>query len=104
MAIETWMFVQEKSKQAMEQVLGIKDETARLRVTPPLAVAESQYFSMSYTCLLNSFQSSMRPLEGWPLQRTMGPVPPETNDDQQAQQDSSPVWAPTLASVSASPA
>ena len=39
MAIETWKFVQEKSKQAMKQVLGIKDEAARLRVTPPLAVA-----------------------------------------------------------------
>ena len=28
MAIETWKFVQEKSKQAMKQVLGIKDEAA----------------------------------------------------------------------------
>ena len=37
--IETRKFVQEKSKQAMKQVLGIKDEAARLRVTPPLAVA-----------------------------------------------------------------
>ena len=26
MAIETWKFVQEKSKQAMKQVLGIKNE------------------------------------------------------------------------------
>ena len=34
-----FIFVQEKSKQAMKQVLGIKDEAARLRVTPPLAVA-----------------------------------------------------------------
>ena len=39
MANETWKFVQAKSKQAMKQVLGIKDEAARLRVTPPLAVA-----------------------------------------------------------------
>ena len=39
MTIETWKFVQEKSKQAMKQVHGIKDEAARLRVTPPLAVA-----------------------------------------------------------------
>ena len=39
MAIKTCKFVQEKSKQAMKQVLGIKDEAARLRVTPPLAVA-----------------------------------------------------------------
>ena len=29
----------EKSKQAMKQVLGIKDEAARMNVTPPLAVA-----------------------------------------------------------------
>ena len=28
-----------KSKQAMKQVLGIKDEAARMKVTPPLAVA-----------------------------------------------------------------
>ena len=39
MANETWKFVQTKSKQAMKQVLGIKDEAARLKVTPPLAVA-----------------------------------------------------------------
>ena len=36
---ETWKFVQAKSKQAMKQVLGIKDEAARMKVTPPLAVA-----------------------------------------------------------------
>ena len=30
MANETWKFVQAKSKQAMKQVLGIKDEAARL--------------------------------------------------------------------------
>ena len=29
MANETWKFVQAKSKQAMKQVLGIKDEAAR---------------------------------------------------------------------------
>ena len=29
MAIETWNFVQQKSKQATKQVLGIKDEAAR---------------------------------------------------------------------------
>ena len=39
MANETWKFVQAKSKQAMKQVLGIKDEAARMKVTPPLAVA-----------------------------------------------------------------
>ena len=39
MAIETWKFIQEKCKQAMKQVLGIKGEAARLRVAPPLAVA-----------------------------------------------------------------
>ena len=39
MANETWKFVQAKSKQAMKQVLGIKSETARMKVTPPLAVA-----------------------------------------------------------------
>ena len=30
--------VQAKSKQAMKQVLGIKNEAARMKVTPPLAV------------------------------------------------------------------
>ena len=39
MANETWKFVQAKSKQAMQQVLGIKIETACMKVTPPLAVA-----------------------------------------------------------------
>ena len=38
MANETWKFVQAKSKQAMKQVLGIKNEAARMKVTPPLAV------------------------------------------------------------------
>ena len=39
MANETWKFVQAKSKQAMKQVLGIKNETARMKMMPPLAVA-----------------------------------------------------------------
>ena len=39
MANETWKFVQAKSKQAMNQVLGIRDEKARMTVTPPLAMA-----------------------------------------------------------------
>ena len=39
MANETWKFVQAKSKQTMKQVLGIRDEAARMKVTPPLAVA-----------------------------------------------------------------
>ena len=39
MANETWKFVQAKSKQAMKQVLGIRDENARMKVMPPLAVA-----------------------------------------------------------------
>ena len=39
MANETWKFAQAKSKQAMKQVLGIKNETARMKVAPPLAVA-----------------------------------------------------------------
>ena len=39
MANETWKLFQAKSKQAMKQVLGIKDEAARMKVTPPLAVA-----------------------------------------------------------------
>ena len=39
MANETWKFVQAKSKQAMKQVLGIRNETERMKVTPPLAVA-----------------------------------------------------------------
>ena len=38
MANELWKFVQAKSKQAMKQVLGIRDENARMKVTPPLAV------------------------------------------------------------------
>ena len=33
MANETWKFVQAKSKQAMKQVLGIRDEKARMKVT-----------------------------------------------------------------------
>ena len=39
MANETWKFVQTKSKHAMKQVLGIKNEAACMKVTPPLAVA-----------------------------------------------------------------
>ena len=39
MVNETRKFVQAKSKQAMKQVLGIRDEKARMKVTPPLAVA-----------------------------------------------------------------
>ena len=39
MANETWKFVKAKSKQAMKQVLGIRDEKTRMKVTPPLAVA-----------------------------------------------------------------
>ena len=39
MANETWKFVQAKSKQAMKQVLGIRDEKTRMKVKPPLAVA-----------------------------------------------------------------
>ena len=40
MANETWQFVQANSKQALKQVciLGIKNEAARMKVTPPLAV------------------------------------------------------------------
>ena len=39
MAHETWKFAQAKSKQAMKQVLGIRNEKTRMKVTPPLAVA-----------------------------------------------------------------
>ncbi len=39
MANGTWKFVQTKSKHAMKQVLGIDNEDARMKVTPPLAVA-----------------------------------------------------------------
>ena len=35
MANETWKFVQAKSKQAIKQVLGIRDEAARMKATPP---------------------------------------------------------------------
>ena len=38
MANETWKFIQSKNKNAMKQVLGIKNEAARMKVTPPLAV------------------------------------------------------------------
>ena len=38
-ASERWEFVQANSKQTMKQVLGIKNEAARMKVTPPLAVA-----------------------------------------------------------------
>ena len=48
MANETWKFVQAKSKQAMKQVLGIKNDAARMKVTPPLAVA---MFVSSHVCL-----------------------------------------------------
>ena len=34
MANETWKFVQAKSKQAMKQELGIRDEKTRMKVTP----------------------------------------------------------------------
>ena len=37
--VSTWKFVQAKSKQVIKQVLGIKDEKTRMKVTPPLAVA-----------------------------------------------------------------
>ena len=33
------VFVQAKSKQAMKQVLGINDEAARLKMTPPLSLS-----------------------------------------------------------------
>ena len=39
MTNEKWKFVQAKSKQAIKQVPGIRNETARMKVTPPLAVA-----------------------------------------------------------------
>ena len=39
MANETWKFVQAKSKQAMKQVPGIKNDAARMKVTPPLVAA-----------------------------------------------------------------
>ena len=39
LSLQTWKFVQAKSKQAMKQVLGIRDEKTRMKVTPPLAVA-----------------------------------------------------------------
>ena len=39
MANEMWKYVQAKRKQAMKQVLGIRDEKTRMKVTPPLAVA-----------------------------------------------------------------
>ena len=39
MYLHVRVFVQAKSKQAMKQVLGIRDEKTRMKVTPPLAVA-----------------------------------------------------------------
>ena len=47
MANETWKFVQAKSKQAMKQVL----DAARMKVTPPLAVAPlAQEFAPQVMC------------------------------------------------------
>jgi len=39
MANATYDFVAKKAKEAMRRVLGIKNESARMVVTPPLAVA-----------------------------------------------------------------
>ena len=39
MANETWKFVQAKSKQAMKQVLGIKDEAARSAARPGITAS-----------------------------------------------------------------
>ena len=50
MANETRNFVQAKSKQAIKQVLGIKDEAARMKVTPPLAVEPLAHGDTGTTC------------------------------------------------------
>ena len=54
MANETWKFVQAKSKQAMKQVLGIKNDAARMKVTPPLAVAPLAPVSYTHLTLPTS--------------------------------------------------
>ena len=38
MVNETWRFARSKIDSAMKQELGIRNEAARLKVTPPLAV------------------------------------------------------------------
>ena len=60
MANETWKFVQAKSKQAMKQVLGIKDEAARMKVTPPLAAAPLARRSPFQFSEENGFTESQR--------------------------------------------
>ena len=67
MANETWKFVQAKSKQAMKQVLGIRDEKTRMKVTPPLAVApitqedETCYKTRMMTALFPTLKGAARP-------------------------------------------
>ena len=58
MANETWKFVQAKSKQAMKQVLGIRDEKTRMKVTLPLALAPvTQEDDMRWNCIKNLLDS-----------------------------------------------
>ena len=60
MANETWKFVQAKSKQAMKQVLQIRDEKTRMKVTPPLAVAPiTQEDDMRWNPKQRSFSKRM---------------------------------------------
>ena len=51
MANETWKFVQTKSNRAMKQVLGIKSEAARLKVTPPQVAPLAHVGLISHVCL-----------------------------------------------------
>ena len=47
----TWKFVQEKSKQTMKLLLGIRDEKTFMKVTPPLAVAPITQEDVLMTCI-----------------------------------------------------
>ena len=60
-----WKFVQAKSKQAMKQALGIRDEQARMKVTPPLAIAPAAEEddcdgTRTMTALFSTLQGALR--------------------------------------------
>ena len=65
MANETWKFVQAKSKQAMKQVVGIRDEKTRMKVMPPLAVAPitlRRMMTCDGTALFPTLKGAARPI------------------------------------------
>ena len=67
MANETWKFVQAKSKQTMKQVLGIGDEKARMKITPPLTVApitqeDDMRWNPNAVALFSTLKGAVRPI------------------------------------------